>query len=204
MKKFAFTILALISFGILALAQDEYNTEIIEENNRVLYQNQSRSAGFYFSLSNRIGMLADEESLFVTGQLAFVKSGKAEIGFTGTAFVSDHLGAGTRGDHIYGGYGGMFVAPIIPLSRDLAVTVPLRFGLGAVALDDFDFGIDHNDYDYYYVVEPGATLDYRVARWLKIGAECTYRWTSDISLDNSTLKDLNGFSAGIVLKVGLM
>ena len=205
MKPITLFLFALILSSALMSAQSTSQTETVDDRVYITDAKKDRTSGCYLSVATRYSTILKESSAIATVNLAYVKLNKIELGLSGTGFISDRL-EGTREGRstVYGAYGGIFVAPIIPIASDLSITLPMRTGFGAATYDRDNFTASSEEIEFLVVLEPGVTVDYQVAKWVKVGAEATYRITNDIEFFDLDIKNLNGFSAGISLKFGLM
>ncbi len=202
MKKHIFLLGLLCLMMTTIDAQSEGPGDYTQEDQ--VYLSQNRSNGFYLSLGMKYGQVDKSDAAIFRSNLAFVRHDKLEIGLTGTAIITDELAdASPRREHLLASYGGMFIAPIIPLTTDLSLTVPLSLGVGVATVDDTDFDFHRNDYDLLFVLEPGVTLDYKLGKIVKVGLAVDYRITNTLQLDQTSIDRLNGISGGIVLKIGL-
>ncbi|MGB3152474.1 MAG: hypothetical protein WBB27_17600, partial [Maribacter sp.] len=76
--------------------------------------------------------------------------------------------------------------------------------VGYINVDhDYDQDLNEDDFDGIFVAEPGVSLLFNVSRYLQLEAGMKYRFSSEIDLAPGDLKRINGFSAGIGVKMGI-
>lgn len=205
MKKIKYTILICLSIFI-------YQANAQENNNYIEF-NDSKNVvhGVYLGLSGYYGEIDGKSSYMAGVKIAYVANQKFEIGVAGVGFYSDQNENGPLDDNdVYGGYGGIHLEPIFFGNSTFSVSIPLLIGGGAVGYthDDWD---DFNDWDHYededwdpfFVFEPGVALQYNISPYLQFELGVKYRFTSNVSLYPGSIEDVEGFSGGIGIKIGV-
>lgn len=107
-----------------------------------------------------------------------------------------------------GGYGGMFLEPIILSNKVVHVTFPVAAGGGWIGYI-VDWEENHNFYsndlideDVFWYVEPGAALELNVARNFRINMGASYRFTKDLDLVNTSSSAFDAWNYFLTLKFG--
>jgi hypothetical protein len=107
-----------------------------------------------------------------------------------------------------GGYGGMFLEPIIFSNKVVHVTFPVAAGGGWIGYI-VDWEENHNFYsndlideDVFWYVEPGAALELNVARNFRINMGASYRFTKDLELVNTSSSAFDAWNYFLTLKFG--
>lgn len=207
MKKLVTTVLALslLTFGVVS-AQDE-NDDYLEFNDR-----NNIVHGVYLGLTTEFGEI-DGKNAYLGGlKIAYVANQQFEVGFVGKFFYSEQDVFNnnlSRTEDLIGVYGGLHIEPILFSKSRINLSFPLLVGAGAVGYidndfdDDFDEEITEDDLDGFVVVEPGVSLLFNVNRFLQFETGVKYRFSSKIDLVPGNLNNINGFSAGIGVKVGI-
>ena len=107
-----------------------------------------------------------------------------------------------------GGYGGMFIEPILYSNKVVHVTFPIAGGggwLGYIVDWEQNQNIYSNDLiddDVFWYVEPGAALELNVARNFRINMGATYRFSKDLELINTPSTGFDGWNYFLTLKFG--
>ncbi|MDB4293183.1 hypothetical protein N9954_07205 [Maribacter sp.] len=206
MKNAVLPFFLLLSFFVLK-AQDTDKKDYIEFNDR-----NNVVHGVYLGLSSHYGELRNEPSYGFGFKIAYVADQKFEIGMAITAFQSDQqfIISETIDNTLTGGYVGLHLEPILFSKRKVSLSFPLVIGAGAIGYfsdeDDFDdefIDAEFDKVDFIAVVEPGISALFNLSRYLQLEAGVKYRFSSKIDLATSPIKNLNGFSAGIGIKVGV-
>lgn len=201
MKKLKYTTILLftiIFYNVNAQDTDDY-IEFDDSQNTV--------HGVYLGLSAYYGEIEGESTYMFGGKVAYVANQQFEIGFAGVGFYTDQDSQGiVTDDGIYGGYGGFHLEPIFFGTRTVSLAIPILIGGGVVGYVDHyfeDFDIEDETWDAYFVFEPGVSVQYNISRFIQLEAGVKYRFSSDINLYPGSIKNINGFSAGIGMKFGV-
>ena len=107
-----------------------------------------------------------------------------------------------------GGYGGMFLEPIILSNKVVHVTFPIAGGAGWLGyIVDWEqnqnyYSNDLIDDDVFWYVEPGAALELNVARNFRINMGASYRFTKDLELINTSTSAFDAWNYFLTLKFG--
>ena len=70
-------------------------------------------------------------------------------------------------------------------------------------LQDFDPYSYHDDFQAFFVLEPGIDLEINLVKLVKLGLGASYRYTSDVPLPATSKDALHGFNASMSIKVGV-
>ncbi|MEW4922360.1 hypothetical protein [Algibacter sp. 2305UL17-15] len=174
--------------------------------------------GVYIGLTQHLGELSDEWASFTTLKLAYVANRKLEIGVAGTFFFSEQPNTTGvfRGDEtlLIGGYAGLHLEPILFGTKFISVSFPILIGGGAITLLEekesggYDFTTDEIDagkieFDSFFIVEPGVNLQYNISRFVQLETGVKYRFSDAFRVVHSDKDYMNGFSAGLGLKIGI-
>ena len=107
-----------------------------------------------------------------------------------------------------GGYGGMFLEPIILSNKVVHITFPISGGAGWLGyIVDWEhnnnyYSNDLIDDDVFWYIEPGAALELNVARNFRINMGASYRFTEDLDLVSTTPAAFEAWNYFLTLKFG--
>ena len=217
MKNTILLIIFILAFSF-AKAQDSYQNDEV----RTIFS-KNRSNGGYGAFTMSYSNIGGYDALVTGGRGAFIFDHSLALGFGGYGFVNnlDYNSYHNENDSrlsLAGGYGGFLIEPIIAGKSPVHVSFPILIGGGGVTLVDmysWDYwGGPYHGYEYaydaFFVFEPAVELEFNLARWFRMAAAVSYRYTSDIELYrvDSELpqqygKDaLRGFNYGVTFKFG--
>ncbi|WP_405412191.1 hypothetical protein [Maribacter sp. Asnod1-A12] len=207
MKKLALPLLVLISF-ISGNAQVNNDEEYITFNDR-----NNKVHGVYLGLGAHYGELSGKAAYGGSFKIAYVANQRFEIGLAITGFESDQpLIADSEIDHIVtAGTVGIHLEPIMFSDKRVSLSFPLVVGAGVAGYrilsgPDFDEDFQNTeleDYNAVFLIEPGVSTLFNLSRYIQLEAGIKYRLTGKLNLATSPIERLNGFTAGIGLKVGV-
>jgi hypothetical protein len=205
--KITILLASLMCIPFLAIAQDD-NAEYLEFNDR-----KNVVHGVYLGLSMRHGEVDGHDTYMGGLKVAYVANQQFEVGFAGNFIYSDQDLYNTslsQREDLIGAYGGLHLEPILFSKSRVNLSFPLLIGAGGIGyIDDnfddehFDEDFDEDDFDPFFVAEPGVHLLFNVSRYLQLEAGVKYRITSKVDLRPNGIDNVNGFSAGIGIKVGV-
>lgn len=199
--------LLLLLVGVAAWAQEPEQEEgdYIEFNDR-----RNVVHGVYLGLGTYFGEIDGKSTFHGAFKIAYVANRQVEVGFAAVGFYSQQNLPLSNFENLdfAGGYAGLHVEPILFGKSVLNLSFPLMIGAGAVVYvednnRDVDIDFDTNDWDEVFVVEPGVNLLFNLSRFVQLEAGMRYRFSSKIDLAPNRIKNINGFSAGLGVKVGI-
>ncbi len=190
------------SLFFIALRAQEEKLNYIEFDDR-----KNVVHGVYFGFDLHYSRLGSKNAVFGSVKLAYVANQKLEIGFEGRGFSGGEEDINLElidEDELYllGGYFGMHVEPILFGKRFISVSFPLLIGGGVVGYADYDV-LTETEFDDFFVVEPGINILYNFSRFTQLETGVRYRFTSEYDLLPYGKGNLNGFSVGAGLKIGI-
>ena len=167
--------------------------------------------GVYLGLSTYYGEIEGKSTYSLGAKVAYVANRTFEVGFAGVALYSDQESQGIfTNNGLYGGYGGFHLEPIFFGDSKFNLSIPILIGAGGVAYVDQEFNdfiefddLDIDDWGWFFVVEPGVSVQYNISRFIQVEAGVKYRFSSDLSLYPGSVNNINGFSAGLGIKFGV-
>jgi hypothetical protein len=207
MKKYSLMLL-LISAVLFTYAQVENTGEI-----QTLFSNQ-KSLGFYGSFSIGYSQINSKDALVSGGRAGMIFNHSTAVGIAGYGFVNNLDSYRWHDDNVLkyslaGGYGGIFIEPIVGGLKPVHVAFPVIFGMGGIA-QVRNYGPGYWEFPYYdtpesdlfFIVEPGVELEFNLARFFRTAAALSYRFTSDVELFEVDPHVLHGLHFGLIFKFG--
>ncbi|GGD17049.1 MULTISPECIES: hypothetical protein [Hyunsoonleella] len=205
------TILFVLITTYSSFAQKKESNEYVEFDDR-----KNVVHGVYLGFNVHYAQLdtrGEKETAFVNLKLAYVANQKMEVGIGITGFFNERPNDRPdlfNGDKValLGGYVGLHLEPILFGKRFISVSFPVLVGGGAVGYfgnsftDEYE-DIKEEDFDEFFIVEPGINILYNFSRFTQLETGIRYRFTSDYNLPPYDSGNLNGFSVGVGLKLGI-
>ncbi len=200
-----------------ATIQDERQEQQIEplrnpEEIRTLFDPNSGSGG-YGALTIGYTQINGRDAILMGGRGAWVIGHGFGLGMGGYGFVNDPVYDASEDLNysLAGGYGGLVLEPIIMGWFPVHLSLPILIGAGGVA--NTSYSADwHDPYEYedgyledataFFVAEGGVELEFNLVRFLRLSLFGTYRYTTDIIMENIPTDALRGWNYGITFKFG--
>ncbi|MEL6305164.1 MAG: hypothetical protein AAFQ20_10275 [Bacteroidota bacterium] len=166
--------------------------------------------GVYLGLGTYFGEIDGKSTFHGAFRVAYVANRQFEVGFIAVGFYSQQELQVSNFEtfDLAGGYAGLHVEPILFGDSKINLSFPVTMGAGGAVLvdsraDDVDIDTDSDDWDEVFVVEPGINMLYNLSRYVQLEVGMRYRFSSRLDLRPDLVKNINGFSAGMTVKVGI-
>lgn len=205
MKKIITVTFILIAFK--ALSAQTKASEYVQFDDR-----KNIVHGVYLGFNLHYGEIDKHGAVFGGFKLAYVANQQIEVGLAATGFFSEKNNDRPdlfKGDKtaLMGGYAGIHIEPILFGKRFISVSFPVLVGGGVVGYSGNNFTDDYElldeDLDGFFIVEPGINILYNFSRFTQLETGIRYRFTSKFDLLAYDKNNLNGFSIGAGLKIGI-
>lgn len=205
------SLLFLIPLSLIH-AQD-VKEEATEEHGYIEFNDRNNVVhGVYLGLAATYGEFNGGQTYGGTFKIAYVLNQKFEVGLALTGFLSDQpfIVSNTNDNDVGGAYIGIHLEPIFFSKRKVSLSFPIFVGAGGIIVTDGADGFDDDFIDTEFenvnvigAIEPGVSALFNISRYLQLEAGVKYRFTNKIDLATSPIRNLNGFSAGVGIKVGV-
>lgn len=220
MKKLTLTLCFALAFGTAFSQKDSLTSRRQSSDIQTLFGSDGiTSHGFYAGANLYYAQIAGRNA-FVGGlRAAWVIDHIFEVGIDANAFLSEPRPDASLNNSYYlysGAYGGLFFAANLFPQKAINLSIPVSIGAGGVAYMG-NYYYFSETYEYYpesyyayFYVQPGLELQFNMTRFFRLAIHASYRYTSNIYLEysggtgqiigNNNL--MNGFNAGVCLKIG--
>ena len=202
MKQLSILIVLIILAGFANAQDNYYNDEV-----QTIFS-KNKSNGGYGALNIGYTQIDGHDALISGVRGAFIFDHSFAIGLGGYGFVNNlnsYKYNNPRNEYsIAGGYGGLFIEPIVWGKKPVHLSFPVLIGMGGVARVNnyvWDWDMEYNS-DVFFVIEPAVELEFNLARFFRLALAASYRHTSDIELYQTDKNVLHGFNFGATFKFG--
>lgn len=211
MKKIILISIALVLSSLIMKAQDpEFQYYKDQEMKTLLGRN--RAGGGYGSFTIGYSMIDNQHAVLLGGRLAWVASHYIGIGFGGTGFINEYHyePALDREVFLAGGYGGLYIEPILFPRMPVHLSFPCLFGAGGISYITDDQNLNNNlieDSEAFLLFEPAAEVELNLTRFFRLAIGASYRFPTPFNVgSNGSLivdaESLRGLSYMITMKFG--
>ena len=211
MKKTSLILLFSILIPAGILAQDpEFQYYKNKELKTLLGRN--RSGGGYGSFTAGYTTIDDKHALLFGGRFSWIASHTVGIGFGATGFINEfHYEPSLDRDvFLTGGYGGIYIEPILLPRFPVHLSFPVLFGAGGISFISKDEGFNNNfieDSKAFLIIEPSAELELNLTKFFRLAFGVSYRMPTqfDVGLPGNYTIDVESLktpSYTVTMKLG--
>jgi hypothetical protein len=220
MKNLKFYTLAALFFAAVTFVKAQDN-DLGSGNEMKTLLGNSGDLGGYGALTVRYTEIDSRDGIMIGGRGGIVIGHNISFGLTGTGFFTNSQYDPAIGEDamIAGGYGGIYIEPILFPNQPVHLAFPITFGVGGIGYArhnyDNDHNWDNNDWndsngEGFLLVEPGVEVELNVMRYFRFAVGASYKVTSDIDLKYDDglgnriipTNSLNGLTVGVTFKFG--
>ena len=169
-------------------------------------------SGGYGAIGFKTGEFAGEHLVMATAKGAWTVNRVMAIGFNVNGIIptAKYEGIATNNQQamLLGGFGGMFIEPIVFSNQIVHITFPVEGGAGWLGYEeDWENSTTTSetaliDEDVFWYVEPGAAIEVNVSKTFRINFGVSKRFTQDLELLNTDITDFEDYSYFMTLKFG--
>ena len=155
---------------------------------------------FYVDLTAKTATLNGGWGLFGGMRAGYNINNNISIGLVGHGLIPDKLGGSYVNqegvDELHFGYGGAEVIYKYNLSDKFYFAGMMMAGAGRTDYEEL------GGHDYFFMMEPGASVNYRIADWFGLGLSAGYRFAAGVNYADLSDASFSGWSSSIDFKFG--
>lgn len=186
MKNFLITV-CVVLFAIQLSAQD------------VSFSHNSLNR-FYIDLVSKAAALNGDWGLMGGLRAGCNIDENVSLGLVAHGLIPEKLGGSyinrAGRDELHLGYGGVEAAYKYSLSDKFYLSGMMMAGAGRVDYEKLGGN------DYFFIMEPGASFNYRLTGWFGLGYSINYRLASGVKYSNFSNSSFSGWSTDLSFKFG--
>lgn len=181
-----------------------------QEMQTLLGHNQP--GGAYGAFSIGYSSIDDRQAVLFGGKFIWIASHSIGFGFGGSGFINEfhYEPALEREVAIAGGYGGIYIEPILLPRYPVHLSFPILLGAGGVSYVSKDGSYNDNiveDSEAFLLAEPGAEIELNLTRHFRFAIGATYRFTTPFDVGTTgapsvSAKSLEGWTYMVTFKFG--
>ena len=154
----------------------------------------------YFDLVGKAATLNGDWGLFGGMRAGYNFDNNFSLGLIGHGLIPDNIENSYINqdgrDELHLGYGGVEAIYKYNLSDKFYLTSMMMIGAGRVDYENL------GGYDYFFIMEPGASINYRLTNWFGVGYSLNYRLASGVNYADFTNASFSGWSMDLSFKFG--
>lgn len=186
-----FLIIVFTVFSAVQLAAQDISLEPQSDNelNR-----------FYVDLISKGATLNGGWGLFGGMRAGYNINNNISVGLVGHGLIPERLGGSyvnQKGkDELHLGYAGAEAVFKYDLSDKCILAGMMMIGAGRADYENLDGN------DYFFMMEPGAAINYQLTNWFGLGCSAGYRFASGVNYADLSDASFSGWSANLDFKFG--
>jgi hypothetical protein len=156
---------------------------------------------YFIDLVGKTASLNGELGLFGGMRAGYNINRNFSLGLIAHGLIPNKLGSSYINqegrDELHLGYGGMEAAYKYDLSDKFYLTGMMMIGAGRADYENLGGN------DYFFIMEPGASINYRLTDWFGLGYSLNYRLASGVNYADFSNASFSGWSMDLSFKFGI-
>lgn len=185
----------LIAVFVIAIT-----SQLSAQNISFTQQGNNNFNQFYIDLVAKTATLNGGWGLFGGMRAGFNINNNVSIGLVGHGLIPDKLGGSYINqegkDELHFGYGGTEVIYKHDLSDRFYLTGMMMLGAGRTDYENL------GGHDYFFMMEPGASINYRLIDWFGLGLSAGYRFAVGVKYADLSDASFSGWTTELDFKFG--
>jgi hypothetical protein len=173
---------------------------------------RNRSGGGYGAFTGGYSVIDNKHAVLFGGRFGWLAGHSMGVGFGATGFINEFHFEPLLNRNVFlaGGYGGLYIEPILFPRSPVHMSFPVLLGAGGISYVSDDRSFNNNiieDSEAFLLIEPGAEVELNLTRFFRIAIGATYRFPTafDVGLTGTptaSAKSIEGVSYTLSLKFG--
>lgn len=174
---------------------------------------KDKSRGKYGAISLGYSGIDSRQTLVFGQKVTWLPVRMVGIGMGINEFISEyrHDNISNRDIYFMGGFGGMYIEPIVLPRMPIHASFPILLGFGGMSQmysdDAFLISNMFDELQTFLILEPGAEVELNLTKSMRLAAGITYRFTTPFELKSSEsyttdIESLRSLTFKLVFKFG--
>lgn len=211
MKKVILLSSALLLLTILSKSQDpEFQYYKNKEIKTLLGRN--KAGGGYGSFTVGYSQIDNQHAVLLGGRFSWIASHYVGVGIGGTGFINEYHYEPSIDREVFltGGYGGIYIEPILFPRFPVHLSFPVLLGAGGISYISNDADLNSNfieDSEAFLLIEPAAEVELNLTKFFRLAIGATYRFPTTFNVglggtNSANAESLKGMSYTVTFKFG--
>jgi hypothetical protein len=202
----------VMSLTVLTLKSQDPEFQYYKNKEIKTLLGRNRAGGGYGSFTFGYTQIDHQNAVLLGGRFSWIASHCIGIGVGGTGFINELHYEPSLGRDVFltGGYGGIYIEPILFPRFPVHLSFPVLLGAGGVSYVSKDASVNNNfieDSEAFLLIEPAAELELNVTKFFRLAFGATYRFPTpfNVGLSGSpkaNAESLRGMSYTVTFKFG--
>jgi hypothetical protein len=143
--------------------------------------------GGYASFTTGYSQIDGRHALLFGGRFSWIASHIVGIGLGATGFINEFHYEPSLDREVFltGGYGGLYIEPILLHRWPVHLSFPVLFGAGGLSFISKDGALNQNlieDSKGFLLIEPSAEVELNVTKFFRLAIGASYRFPTNFDL----------------------
>jgi hypothetical protein len=173
---------------------------------------RNKAGGGYCAFTAGYSVIDEKQAVLFGGRFAWIASHSIGFGMGATGFINEfhYEPSIDREVFLAGGYGGLYVEPILMPRSPVHLSFPVLFGAGGISYVSKESDLNNNlieDSEAFLIIEPAAELELNLTRFFRFAIGASYRFPTsfDVGLSGTptaSTESIKGMSFMVTFKFG--
>jgi hypothetical protein len=211
MKKY-YVVSALSFLFILSAFSQDPEFEYYKSREIKTLLGRDKAGGVYSAFTAGYSIIDDEQSVLFGGRFGWLANHSIGIGLGASGFINEYHYEPTLNRDVFlaGGYGGLYIEPILFPRSPIHIAFPVLFGAGGISYVSKESEYNNNlieDSEAFLIIEPAAELELNLTKFFRFAIGASYRFPTafDVGLSGTpkaSAESLKGMSYTVSFKFG--
>jgi hypothetical protein len=189
---FALSVLLIIFTSSLLSQEPEFEYHKNKEIKTLL--GHHREGGAYCAFTTGYSVIDDRKAVLLGARFGLMAGHSLGVGIGATGFINEyHYEPSLERDvFLAGGYGGIYIEPVLLPRFPVHLSFPLLLGGGGISYISKESDMNRNmvgDSEAFLLIEPAAELEFNLTRFLRFSIGASYRFPTSFNIGESSIPD---------------
>ncbi len=205
-------IIAITLFISTTLLSQDPELEYYKSKEMKTLLGRNKSGGGYFAVQMGYASISGRHAVTTGARMTWIANHVLGIGFGGNGFINEVVYNPALNSDVFvaGGYGGLYIEPVLMPRSPIHFSFPVLFGAGGISYisDNYPGGSNFiEETETFLIIEPAAEIQLNMTRFFRLSIGASYRYPSSFNtgLGNSeyvSVSSLRGPGYSVTLKFG--
>jgi hypothetical protein len=211
MKRTSIIFALLILVSLTAFSQDP-EFQYYKNNEIKTLLGRSKAGGGYISFTTGYSRIDNYHTILTGGRISWIANHSIGLGFGGTGFINEFHYEPSLDREVFlsGGYGGLYIEPIVLPRSPVHFSFPVLLGAGGMSFISKDRDFNKNFIDdsrAFLLIEPSAEIEINLLKYFRLSFGASYRFPTPFDFGQTgsytiDIESLRTFSYMVTFKFG--
>jgi hypothetical protein len=173
---------------------------------------RNKAGGGYCAFTGGYSVIDQKHAVLFGGRFGWLASHYIGLGIGATGFINEfhYEPSLNREVSLAGGYGGLYIEPILMPRLPVHLSFPVLIGAGGISYVSKESELNDNiinDSEAFLIIEPAAEIELNLTRFFRLAIGTSYRFPTafDVGSSDSPIanaESIKGMSYMVTLKFG--